>query len=151
GTDTFRNSVTGKSFTEPFHNSEFAELNGDLQPDKLTTVGVTLRLTVPGEGAVLLDVGRIVESPGHIEFEAGPHQALEGDLADVCAARAWEVGQEVAQGMEGGRCSCCRIPADVEQHAILPCRVSTGWFSITYSHRWPELAGEWWLFPAGGW
>jgi hypothetical protein len=88
GTDTFLNSVTGKSFTEPFHNKEFAALNGDLQPDKLTKVGVAFRLTIPGGGAVLLDVGRIVVSPGHIEFEAGPHWALEGDFAGLCAALA---------------------------------------------------------------
>jgi len=86
GTDTFRNSVTGKSFTEPFHNKEFAALNGDLQPDKLTKVGVAFRLTVPGGGVVLLEVGRLALSPGHIEFEAGPHQALEGDFAGLCAA-----------------------------------------------------------------
>jgi hypothetical protein len=88
GTDTFLNSVSGKSYTESFHNKEFAELNGDLQPDKVTKVGVSLRLTIPGAGAVLLDVGRVVESPGQIDFEAGPHQALEGDFAGLCAALA---------------------------------------------------------------
>ena len=88
GTDTFRNSATGKSFSESFHNKEFDQLNGDLQPDKVTKVGVGLRLTIPGGGAVLLEVGRVVESPGHIDFEAGPHQALEGDVAGLCAALA---------------------------------------------------------------
>src|SRR5262249_31616151 len=89
GTDTFCNSVTGKSFIEPCLNIEFAELNGDRQPDQVTKAGVTFRLTVPGQGAVLLDVGRIVESPGHIDFEAGPHQALEGGFTGLCAALAF--------------------------------------------------------------
>jgi hypothetical protein len=88
GTDTFRNSVTGKSFSEPFHNKEFDQLNGDLQPDQVTKVGVGVRLTIPGRGAVLLEVGRVVERPGSIDFEAGPHQLLDGDVAGLCAALA---------------------------------------------------------------
>lgn len=88
GTDTFINSATGKSFTEPFHNIELADLEGGLQPVSLTTVGLVFRLTVPGGGAVFLDVGRVVFSPGHIDFEAGSHQALDGDVAGLCAALA---------------------------------------------------------------
>jgi hypothetical protein len=88
GTDTFHNSVTGKSFTESFHNKEFDQLNGDLQPDQVTKVGVGVRLTIPGEGAIVLEVGRVVERPGSIDFAAGPHQLLDGDVAGLCAALA---------------------------------------------------------------
>jgi hypothetical protein len=90
GTDTFFSSVTGKSFTETFHNKEFANLTAQdgLQPVKLAKVGIIYRLTVPGHGAVFLEVGRAVFTPGHIEFEAGQHQAVDGDIAGLCAAIA---------------------------------------------------------------
>jgi hypothetical protein len=58
------------------------------QTDAVT--GVIARLTVPGSGAVLLDVGRIVTNleTDEVTFQAGPHQLVEGDLADLCEALA---------------------------------------------------------------
>ena len=49
--------------------------------------GLTFNLNLPGQGALLLDVGRIVIRHGQgIVFEAGPHQELNGDTAAFCAA-----------------------------------------------------------------
>jgi hypothetical protein len=84
GTDTFINSITDKSFTERFHN----KVLHDFEKDRLAEVGVFYHLTVPGEGAVLLDIGRIVIDPPNIAFEAGPHQYFDGDFAGLCAALA---------------------------------------------------------------
>ena len=89
GTDTYTNSVTGKSFSDTFHNNNFETL----EPHTLTTVGVAFRLTVPGGGAVFLDIGRVAfqfEPPFDILFEAGPHQWNTGanDVASLCAAMA---------------------------------------------------------------
>lgn len=85
GTDTFINSETGKSFTESFHNVSIV----DYDAGTVAAVGVLFRLTVPGGGAVLLGVGRIViEPPFTVLFVAGPHQPLEGDFSDLCAAMA---------------------------------------------------------------
>jgi hypothetical protein len=87
GTDTFVNSKTGKQFTSRFQNTEHI----DATAQTITVTGVIGRLTVPGSGAVLLDVGRIVidlagEEP-KVTFQAGPHQLVEGDdLAELCEA-----------------------------------------------------------------
>ena len=51
--------------------------------------GVVVRLTVPGDGAVFLDIGRIVtDRQGNLYFEAGPHQYFYGDFAALCEALA---------------------------------------------------------------
>jgi hypothetical protein len=56
----------------------------------LVTAEVISRLTVPGSGAVFLDVGRIVTNQAStvITFQAGPHQFVDGDFAGLCAALA---------------------------------------------------------------
>jgi hypothetical protein len=82
GTDTFINSKTGKEFTSRFQNTEHIDLTAE--PVKAVT-GVQGLLTVPGSGAVLLDVGRIVTNleTDEVTFQAGPHQLVEGDLAGL--------------------------------------------------------------------
>jgi hypothetical protein len=87
GTDTFVNSATGKNLTSRFQNTEHI----DATAQTITVTGVIGRLTVPGSGAVLLDVGRIVidlaEEEPKVTFQAGPHQLVEGDdLPELCAA-----------------------------------------------------------------
>jgi hypothetical protein len=84
GTDTFINSVTGKEITAPFHNTVI------IDPTTATGAnnGVIYRVTVPGSGLVFIDAGRIVTNQAgtEITFQAGPHQAFDGDIAGLCAA-----------------------------------------------------------------
>jgi hypothetical protein len=85
GTDTFINSETGKEIpTTTFHNAVIIDPEAVLG----ATNGVILRVTVPGSGAILLDVGRIVSNKDFsvVTFQAGPHQFFDGDLAGLCAA-----------------------------------------------------------------
>jgi hypothetical protein len=51
--------------------------------------GIFYLITVPGQGPVLLDVGRLIFAPdGTITFEAGPHQYYNGDVQAFCSALA---------------------------------------------------------------
>jgi len=86
GTDTFINSVTGKSIPTKFANAVHIDPATGLGAN----TGVIFRVTVPGSGAVLLDVGRIVTNRAGdiITFRAGPHQFFDGDLAGLCKALA---------------------------------------------------------------
>ena len=61
--------------------------NPDGSFQSLQNVGVIFNVTIPGQGTVLLDVGRIVivRHQG-IVFVAGPHQEEQGDTAAFCAA-----------------------------------------------------------------
>ena len=83
-TDTFTNSVTGKALPTRFHNAVHIDPNTGLGAN----TGVIFRLTVPGSGAVFLDVGRIVTNQAGdiVTFQAGPHQFFSGDLAGLCGA-----------------------------------------------------------------
>jgi len=84
GTDTFINSKTGKAIAAPFHNNVLI----DPQTRFGANAGIIFRVTVPGAGAVFLDVGRLVTNQAgtEITFEAGPHQFFDGDLGGLCAA-----------------------------------------------------------------
>jgi hypothetical protein len=84
GTDTFYSPETGKQFTSRFQNTEHIDPAADT--DAVT--GVISLLTVPGSGAVLLDVGRIVFEGGDVTFDAGPHQVVGGDVEGLCEALA---------------------------------------------------------------
>jgi hypothetical protein len=87
GTDTFTNSVTGKAYTMNFHNNVVVDFS--TSPPRGANMGIIFRLVVPGAGAVLLDVGRIVlDRQGNIYFRAGPQQYYDGDFAGLCAALA---------------------------------------------------------------
>jgi hypothetical protein len=88
GTDTFTNSVTGKAYSGTFHGTRIIDFRE--QPGTgAVAAGITFHLTVPGAGAVLLDVGlsAFIKS-NSLGILAGPHQALEGDFAAVCEALA---------------------------------------------------------------
>ena len=83
GTDTLTNSVTGKAYSGYAH----AVTTRDLVEGTRTDAGIYWHITVPGMGAVFLDVGRIVfQGRGNVIFEAGPHQEIDGDFTALCAA-----------------------------------------------------------------
>jgi hypothetical protein len=86
GTDTLVNSLTGKSYTGRFANNVIVDPVTRLGAN----AGIIYRITVPGAGAIFLDVGRIVTDRFGtiIAFRAGPHQAVDGDFARLCAALA---------------------------------------------------------------
>jgi CBS domain-containing protein len=62
----------------------------DFVNNTVTETGMHFAITVPGEGVVVLDAGRLVGdvSSGDLEliFEAGPHQHLHGGDILICEA-----------------------------------------------------------------
>jgi hypothetical protein len=85
GTDSFLNSVTGKTFP-PMHYHNMLVIN-DPASDIATFQGIVFRLTVPGLGVVFRDIGRItLDRQGNFYFEAAQHQYFEGDIAGLCSA-----------------------------------------------------------------
>lgn len=84
GTDTYRHSVTGQSFTMGSHFM----VRNDYKAGKFSAMGLQYHLTVPGVGQVLMDVGNLVYDPqvGDYVFFAGPHQVATGDTANLCTA-----------------------------------------------------------------
>jgi hypothetical protein len=81
---TLTNLETGLTLRDPGHSTVFIDMVEGTQ----TVVGLNWNINVPGEGVVVLDVGRLVFDlyTGDILFEAGPHQ-LRGEgptwLCDV--------------------------------------------------------------------
>jgi hypothetical protein len=64
---------------------------GDGRPREGTVslVGLRFRVTFPGLGVVLVDAGKIVfDANGNLVFEAGPHQVVNEDFTEFCAAFA---------------------------------------------------------------
>lgn len=50
-------------------------------------IGIFLQITVPGEGTVLAQVGRLVfDAEYNVLFQAGPNQDFGGDHVEYCAA-----------------------------------------------------------------
>jgi hypothetical protein len=59
----------------------------DLTDDSQILVGLIFRVFLPHGGTVIADVGRLVfDAEGNVTFEAGPHPALHGNFAALCAA-----------------------------------------------------------------
>ena len=59
----------------------------DLTSGALREVGIVFRVSIPNGPPVIFDRGFIrVGSDGSIEMVAGPHPALDGDFAALCAA-----------------------------------------------------------------
>mgnify|MGYP007065677722 CR=1 FL=1 len=53
----------------------------------LTIVGLWSIITIPGEGVIYHDAGRIeIDAHGHITFSAGRHDYFDGDKDVLCAA-----------------------------------------------------------------
>ena len=85
--DFFYNSERGEGFTEHEHSNTLIDLPSG---DEVTSSGVSYRVTVPGEGVVLLQAGTIkFDQAGNPTFVAGPHQVFpESDTQKLCEAFA---------------------------------------------------------------
>lgn len=86
---TFSNSVTGTSvpFEGTANRTDTFATPGDFSTVTATFTGDIFKVTLPGSGLILHDVGRAVFAPdGTITFEAGPHQLLHGEVQKLCAA-----------------------------------------------------------------
>ena len=86
---TLSNSVTGTSV--PFEAAFTVTLTfatpGDFSTVTATFTGQVYKVTLPGSGLILHDVGRAVFAPdGTITFEGGPHQLLHNQVQQLCAA-----------------------------------------------------------------
>ena len=78
------NPETGESVENPSHQTIIV----DLVEGTVAQVGLTFSATVPGEGVVFHDVGRVVfDAAGTPIFEAGPHDVLATEGAHAVRAR----------------------------------------------------------------
>jgi hypothetical protein len=84
--DFFYNSKTGEGFAE----TNTVNVVFDLQSSATEGSGLSYHVTVPGEGVVLLDAGRLEhDEAGEIGFVAGPKQVHLGEDTDkLCEALA---------------------------------------------------------------
>jgi hypothetical protein len=84
--DFFYNSKTGEGFAE----TNTVNVVFDLQSSATEGSGLSYHVTVPGEGVVLLDAGRLeTDEAGEIVFAAGPKQVHLGEDTDkLCEALA---------------------------------------------------------------
>lgn len=82
GTDTFYNSVTGKSVTGTINSGEQVNFVDGF----VTQSGSIGRITVPGMGVVFFDVGKYVVTFGEgVTFLAGNHHAFfDEDYQPLC-------------------------------------------------------------------
>jgi hypothetical protein len=84
--------ANGKSFTSPAPGVFIITQPPDGSPNTFMVVGLTAVVHLPGQGAILLDAGKLVfigELGGPITSEVGPHQFFgTGDAAPFCAALA---------------------------------------------------------------
>jgi hypothetical protein len=84
--DFFYNSETGEGFAETNTGNNVIDLPSGAE---VTSMGLSYHVTVPGEGVVLLQAGRLeFDEAGNVVFVAGPHQVLEEDFDKLCEALA---------------------------------------------------------------
>jgi hypothetical protein len=86
---TLSNSMTGTSVPveAAFTETDTFSTPGDFSTVTITDTGQVFKVTLPGSGLILHDVGRVVFAPdGTIIFEGGPHQELHGQVDKLCAA-----------------------------------------------------------------
>ena len=89
-TETFTNSVTGKTVVNHGVFQDFFTRIDGTEEFTHAVVGFDFKAAVPGEGLVLADIGRKVFSPDgeHIVFQAGRDNIPDGPAAEAvfCAA-----------------------------------------------------------------
>src|SRR5215207_8723626 len=71
------NEATGKTA----QLQENLIVDSDLESGERTWSGIRIKATMPGGGALILDVGRVIfDASGEVIFEAGQHQLLHEDF-----------------------------------------------------------------------
>jgi hypothetical protein len=88
---TLSNSVTGTSvpFEAAFTATDTFATPGDFSTVTTKQSGQIYKVTLPGSGLIVHDVGKVVFAPdGTITFEGGPHQLLDNQVQKLCAALA---------------------------------------------------------------
>lgn len=78
-------TANGKTLTS---NDHFTRFFDPTQPTLLDLAGHVTSVHVPGQGAILLEVGRIIfdaTNPASPIFEAGQHSQQDNDTAAFCA------------------------------------------------------------------
>ena len=81
---TMTNSVTGAVLLDA---PSVANITFDLVAGTQTNVGAFFNVTAPGEGAILIEAGRIVfDGNGPPVFIAGPHRPSDETLGILCDA-----------------------------------------------------------------
>lgn len=84
-TVSWTNPATGATLTSHEASMLMIYYNEDGTFRKASNQGLTFMVSVPGEGPLLIDVGRIVIERGKgITFEVGPHQELNGETRAFC-------------------------------------------------------------------
>jgi hypothetical protein len=85
----FHGTLTNEATGESVSADQVLQLTVDLEDGTESDVGLRFRVVFPGLGVVLLDAGKIVfDADGNVVFEAGPHQIVNEDFAEFCAAFA---------------------------------------------------------------
>lgn len=86
---TWTNPADGATLSSNESAPLIVRYNPDGSFAGLQNVGLVFHVSIPGQGTVLLDVGRVViVSHQGVTFEAGQHQELNGDTGEFCAALA---------------------------------------------------------------
>lgn len=78
-------TANGKTLTSNDHFTRFIDPQ---EPFIVDAAGHVISVELPGQGAILLEVGRVifdVRNPTMPIFEAGPHAALDHDTTAFCA------------------------------------------------------------------
>jgi hypothetical protein len=88
-TVTWTNPTDGATLSSNESAPLIVYYNADGSFAALQNTGLLFHVSIPGQGTVLLDVGRVVVlSHQGVIFEAGQHQELNGDTGAFCAALA---------------------------------------------------------------
>jgi hypothetical protein len=83
----FHGTLTNEATGESVSADQVLVETDDLEEGTISWLGLRFRVTFPGLGVVLLDAGKIVfDADGNVVFEAGPHQVVNEDFAEFCAA-----------------------------------------------------------------
>jgi hypothetical protein len=83
----FHGTLTNEATGESVSADQVLQLTVDLEEGTESDVGLRFRVVFPGLGIVLLDAGKVVfDADGNVAFAAGPHQIVNEDFAEFCAA-----------------------------------------------------------------
>jgi hypothetical protein len=84
-TATAKGVTLGDTAPQNFVNIVTFNRDGSVATESF--IGIFIQITVPGEGTVLAQIGRIeFDGEGNLIFQAGPNQDFSNDKAEFCAA-----------------------------------------------------------------